>query len=1811
LLQTLSQLLPFPELLAEFLFFTKTILTRYLRMDEYQACLLELLSQAFIIQQHSYLVINGAARVVTFAVTSELFEKTKPTRPYCDTDFPIHKVLIDLFYEADARELAIPLMDKFYVMFYKQPPDCIPGLFAKIGNEFRRFVPKFKEGTLALIKSSVGLIQKLPITHLCALQRSDFFPSVEALIAGKSCTEDVLLDALTLLRFVVPDDCSLHWKRIDNIVAGITMTEELYAVLLSIISQQSTFQGIRNLQATVFFRTIIRSPFALTFMRELEAVVAPSIVQCFLAAELNVPGELMTNITSPELFDVILHFLTRVFAFDTSSSAFYTFFRLMTQEDDGKQSRFFDRLAPAFLCLIMQKDVRQQPFLFFGSCLGSLQIPVLSPTQFPTGFSLIFSVIFGRFQANDSIQLFSFHSQSNFFSAIIRKGRIEFSSSFYESSKPLTIDIDIPENRVLDLNLHFESFGNITLSINGTEAGTGSTPSKPWTDPFDEYTVFGGYQSGSVQCCLFKLTICDGEAHETARYNVGNRDWSELISEVNPDSDRARFNSPICASPTTFWQVFEKFNGVSIFLSVLPQVNCPGEIDPGPILSLMMQIVVSFLMRSETLQGQFFELHGFEIVADVLGETRGEALVSDLFRSLLQLSSMARNSELVGSFLRCIAFNFSIWRRASIETQSHVLESWIDLADSFPQAFQANVHPKMLLEIVYSFYETSEMTASLLAILLRLLQTSLQNRLDREEFGLIFGIISSRREFLPDVINWLDLINSVIVRSQPINAEIAATLLETQWLCHHDSPEIQSRLQLFFFAVDPLFSVRHILETAKHLAALEICVAPDLLVPPCAALVKLDCNSLEEIVRRSSEWALNCSMFPFAIIRAFYSSDELVAEFGRFLSTLVSVPACFAAIQMSISPLTLLILLSFIEVRAANCLDFLIALFASSEAIVFDSFRILDLLAMVTGHDFHSFQNKLAHLLKAVVFHSSFQGDRQPYLDFLIDFIAFRPKFPDGPKLDRDLATILRRLGQSTVRLPPYQYSFKIVSEQWLDLDLISELQLGLANFPELRVDRFLILFSFVFHRFVPPIDNPVAFLDECMSSVSEDSTCWSPVILQIARNPVDYDPPSKFFDRFKPRLRESDALYMAVDATLRAFSESWVLRSKSDELISTLLRSRLQSKPCAVAPVAESIRAIRHAAVALRREFHTRTDSLVHELHEANLVLRKESSDYQRSNRFDLRLRPIVLLRKVPISTKSRSSRSGQTRPAVTSLWSFPCDRIQPLGISAGTFAVTAEEFSFVGSAGKTVRIPAASVSHLFWGWSGHKADAVQIFTNDYAGFLFRFKGEKSEDVFRKLALAKLPSGIFCQSVRPQDELKELGLTQKWVDRKIGTAEYLLWLNLLSGRSFLEMRAYPVFPRLFMDDGTARDISGVCEPPFLDAGSVCQFLGGIDPFDGLTSVYTDRMAAPEWPADFFFLEEATEFVQRNKEALESDKFDISEWIDCLWGCKRSETTKKVSPVCLFQKPHPKRSPPASPGRSNIIELDGLADNIAALKITGKSATTAKVQAVFDDSRLWELRLDASRIEIPPKDTPPLYEYPVFTETSILFISGHSRRLGRLDLKTGEITTKRIDFQVSALACSDPHIVVGAKDGSVSFWRYSSKTFRLLKSMVCHSDRVISVVVNQALGIAASCSLDNSVCAVILPHYGLLRKFDLCFERGIVVAKLLITNSNGFIAIAVGNGKSVLSGLTLTGKLNQTKDYAREIRDGCAFSNAAGVDYVGIVNADGEVFLLDAFTLETKKVVFQRPLLRSLHYSALMNAFVIPGNNRSLSIVSL
>ena len=182
---------------------------------------------------------------------------------------------------------------------------------------------------------------------------------------------------------------------------------------------------------------------------------------------------------------------------------------------------------------------------------------------------------------------------------------------------------------------------------------------------------------------------------------------------------------------------------------------------------------------------------------------------------------------------------------------------------------------------------------------------------------------------------------------------------------------------------------------------------------------------------------------------------------------------------------------------------------------------------------------------------------------------------------------------------------------------------------------------------------------------------------------------------------------------------------------------------------------------------------------------------------------------------------RDRDTNPSDTaikkSLWSGKAERIKIMSSKKGEFHILKDEFVFISDS-KTIRIRGKTVTHIFWCWIMQRNRGIQIFTNEYRCFLFDFADVENKKVVSLMKQTSMPNLVFAQESVPSNEVERLNLTSKWQKWQISTFDYLIWLNMLSGRSFLDSRIYPIFPLLIksadcekvdpMDKSIMRDLT-------------------------------------------------------------------------------------------------------------------------------------------------------------------------------------------------------------------------------------------------------------------------------------------------------------------------------------------------------------------------------------------------------------------
>lgn len=96
---------------------------------------------------------------------------------------------------------------------------------------------------------------------------------------------------------------------------------------------------------------------------------------------------------------------------------------------------------------------------------------------------------------------------------------------------------------------------------------------------------------------------------------------------------------------------------------------------------------------------------------------------------------------------------------------------------------------------------------------------------------------------------------------------------------------------------------------------------------------------------------------------------------------------------------------------------------------------------------------------------------------------------------------------------------------------------------------------------------------------------------------------------------------------------------------------------------------------------------------------------------------------------------------------------------------------------------------------------NSMELFfcTGDSCFFTFNNKTERDR-VFNILLKYNFPLLIYKPSLNPSEAFSINSFTKKWQNREISNFEYLMILNIYSGRTYNDMSQYPVFPWIIQD---------------------------------------------------------------------------------------------------------------------------------------------------------------------------------------------------------------------------------------------------------------------------------------------------------------------------------------------------------------------------------------------------------------------------
>ena len=154
------------------------------------------------------------------------------------------------------------------------------------------------------------------------------------------------------------------------------------------------------------------------------------------------------------------------------------------------------------------------------------------------------------------------------------------------------------------------------------------------------------------------------------------------------------------------------------------------------------------------------------------------------------------------------------------------------------------------------------------------------------------------------------------------------------------------------------------------------------------------------------------------------------------------------------------------------------------------------------------------------------------------------------------------------------------------------------------------------------------------------------------------------------------------------------------------------------------------------------------------------------------------------------------------------------------GTILLTETYLTFEGKGDipKYIKFSLKSIENVFLRRYLLDETAVEIYTKDGRARFFHFSGNQRESFLKSLKRLKLPNIKIFQMQR-QDIIPYVkALHKKWANGEISNFDFLMRLNIYSGRTYNDLAQYPVFPWV-LADYTSETLDLTKESTFRDLG--------------------------------------------------------------------------------------------------------------------------------------------------------------------------------------------------------------------------------------------------------------------------------------------------------------------------------------------------------------------------------------------------------
>ncbi|KAK8894257.1 hypothetical protein M9Y10_022692 [Tritrichomonas musculus] len=1436
--------------------------------------------------------------------------------------------------------------------------------------------------------------------------------------------------------------------------------------------------------------------------------------------------------TDESIWTAVLNITSLAFIHSTRRNDLLSFFRLLSPVDDHTQTKHAQKILSAIPILVTQNEVSHRSIIRFTSRSGLIHAPQLPAKKMTYGFTISYRIMISNFQkSSDSLGLFKFSQGSSFIKASLYQTKAIISSSLYE--KDVVVDFSCPVNKWFVLSISFANHpDDVAVFINGKSVGLqNSTTNRDWIDfSSKKNTLFGIESPGFVICHFNKAAILvnsspftfkdlsNDESLKTSQNTFFLIDADMAVkgqiqnlaqnSTQNYDYKGQLFQ---CVSPFSSALYYSK--GVSFIISLFSQIDydiplAKSDTDEDPNITYFYQLLdlISVLIQmSDFAQQKLLDIHAFEVIAHFMSNSKKIKMNFEVSSKIFAIQPVIRNRSLSSSFVRSILLNFPLWSSSPVSTLKELFKAWRISTKLILGAYTKELRPPVILNVLMKLNETNRINDEIKEILFEILIDSLSIDCHATDIAMIISVMRMVKDSPTEVISYLQFLNKYMTKCPHKSGSISIDLVKTEWLTLYPDPAVKSVLIHYFLRKDVIIFIQFVL---KNIEAASLCQESEndaILLDYCCTFAGIKCESIQAITQNFNSASLNShntSIFPILLGYALYSSDAACEQLTKLLLCVFSQKEGVDLIRDDESKFTLFLLVSFLLLKSQNRNDFMVELVSSDPSIFGNTLIMIDLYMHICLIEYHQVQTNLALRVIHDMFTPSFKGDISSYIDILTNFVCFHMRFKKKDESQVGNITfhrVLEKCRKKSFNLSQYSFFMYKINEKWVDFNLVHQLLTLIPSDKKLESDKILILLSFLCHP-INSKEKVAPLLNKFASLVNPDSKSWIPVIYQVSKHPKDFDSASDFLNTFKQKVKLSTELFVNFTEYFSKFVSEVVFETpftNENVDVGNAIRQNLTFDSTNEAKTEQAIAELRKNIKDIQHGFESCWNKLNLNLsYQMSPFYRSNNEDYyKRGNYYDYKLRPSIFLRSIQkkneeqvevahdVSTnkeiKSLMNNVFQSKSEENELYHCRCIRTNINKTVWGTFYFTNAYFIFVTDSFKVKKINTSLITHFFWAASpiefnsnSNGKNSIQIFLKNRHSYLFTFPDDDINDLISKGYINRsfMSSIQFFQENEPDLELDRLQLTRKWGNLEISNFNYILWLNILSGRSFLNKNAYPVFPNVFDKDNENRKIVNysnyTSNNENVSAESVqmiSKYLGFYEPFKSITTSKDDVISDFIIPPDLYFNELYFDNYEEGKEgenritvpkwaktnvdfliqmrfALESGEISsqIHLWIDKIFGhTEKGDAGNSCLPVYLFNSPHLERKclDKTLLNKINHISLSSLSNlQIIDFNIFGQSINNATVYGLTSDGSIHKSTIDSrpnnEKIEIITNISriTSSSQYFFCTRGSFFLVFSFEKK------KIIQFSSDQMVSKVSKLAICDDFIAAGGSDGSVVLW---------------------------------------------------------------------------------------------------------------------------------------------------------------------------------